>query len=158
MQMSSVARLNMRQQEKPIMKYYDDMGPGRGNCSWGIGILEHRGPCSAAELARTVTEGQVESEFSSRVREAERTVERKVTADLTQKQFDALVSYTYNRGSGGAAPVYDLLNAGDFDGAAKAISSAIYGRSKKNGKVVMVLLRGLIPRRAEESAPFRKEK
>lgn len=155
MRMSNVARLNMGRQEKPVMKYYDDMGPGRGNCSWGIGILEHRGPCTDEELARPVTEGKVESEFSSRISEAERAVEKKVKVELTQKQFDALVSYTYNRGISGANPVFDLLNAGNFDGAAQRISSEIYGRTKRNGKSIKILLRGLIPRRAEESAPFR---
>ncbi|NHZ36430.1 lysozyme [Massilia rubra] len=158
MKISNMARVKMRQHEKVVMRYYDDMGPGRGNCSWGIGILEHRGPCTAEELARPVTVGQVEAEFSSRVQEAERTVERRVTVDLTEEQFDALVSFTFNRGSTGATPVFDLLNAGDFDGAADRISSEIYGRTKKKGKSVMVLLKGLVSRRKEESAPFREKK
>lgn len=132
--------------------------PGRGNCWWGIGILEHHGPCIAEDLARPVSVGQVEAEFSSRVQEAERTVERRVTVDLTQEQFDALVSFTFNRGSTGATPVFDLLNAGDFDGAADRISSEIDGRTKKKGKTVMVLLKVLVSRRKEESAPFREKK
>jgi lysozyme len=155
--MSSVARLNMRQREKMVMKYYDDGGPGRGHCTWGIGTLAHRGPCKQDELEREVTEEQIEYVFATKVKEAERAVDRNVKVELSQAQFDALVSFTYNRGVGGTAPVYALLNGGDFQGAANRISNEKYSRQKRNGKMVRVLLRGLIPRRAEESEPFRAQ-
>lgn len=158
MNMSSIARLNMEHREKKVMAYYDDMGPGSGNCTWGIGIKAHNGPCSPLELARKVTDAQIGSEFSSRISQAESAVARNVTAVLTQAQFDALVSYTYNRGATGAKPVYRCLNANRFQDAAKMIASDTYGHVKKNGKVAKVLLRGLIPRRIEESSPFRSEK
>ena len=153
--MSTNARLTMRGTEKKVLKYYDDGGPGKGNCTWGIGTLAHRGPCTAAELAKVVTSADVEREFEARLRDAERGVGNKVKVPLNQAQFDALVSLTYNLGVKGASRVYAKVNANDFKGAADEISSLIYGKQIKNGKEVKVLYPGLIRRRAYESAPFR---
>ena len=153
--MSIFARLKMRNIEKPIMKYYDDGGRGRGNCTWGIGTKAHNGPCSAVELARSVTDADMETAFASRLREAERGVDRHVTVPLTQAQYDALVSLTYNAGVRGAKRVYKLLNEGNFQGAANEISSMTSGHELREGKRVVVFYSGLIPRRRAESAPFR---
>lgn len=153
--MSTAARLNMRHREKQVMKYYDDGGPGRGNCTWGIGTKAHTGPCTKEELVREVTDPDVEREFTSRLREAERGVERNVKVELTQAQFDALVSLAYNVRVRGSLPVYELLNSGDFEGAANYIAGMTRAKQKRKGKWKEVVLRGLIPRRLEESAPFR---
>lgn len=157
MLMSPTARLTMRITEKKVMKYYDDGGrPGRGNCTWGIGTKSHNGPCSKSELARVVTDTDIEREFQLRLRVAERGVDQKVNVELTQAQFDALVSLTYNTGVRGAQPVYDLLNKGDFDRAANYIATMTTTRQKRKGKYMQVTLRGLVTRRMEESAPFRQ--
>lgn len=151
----AVARLNMRHREKKMMKYYDDMGPGKGNCTFGIGALVHRGPCSAAELKTKVTDAQVEAAFVSRVAEAERAIARNVKVELTQAQFDALVSLTFNRGPTGAFHAFELVNTGDLQGAANWISTLVQVKVKKNGHWATVTAPGLVQRRAEESAPFR---
>jgi lysozyme len=78
-----------------------------------------------------------------------------VKVSLTQAQFDALVSYTFNRGPGGAHKAFKLINAGEFDKAASEIASHVTATVKKKGKRVAVVARGLYARRAEESAPFR---
>lgn len=156
MYMSTAARLNMRSTEKKVLKYYDDGGKkGRGNCTWGIGILAHRGPCTKAELGRVVTDAEIEREFQSRLRVAERGVERNVKAQLSQAQFDALVSFAYNAGVDGSSRVFERLNAGDFDGAANAIAAKNFGHERRKGKFVKVVYPGLVTRRAEEAAPFR---
>lgn len=99
----------------------------------------------------------MEESFDSRLRDAERAVERNVKVALTQEQLDALVSYVYNCGSRNSIPLYDKLNANDFAGAATMISGSIRSKQKdKRGKTIYVLMPGLIPRRARESAPFRK--
>jgi lysozyme len=52
---SAFAKARMRERENPIYRYYDDGGrPGRGNCTWGIGTLAHRGACTDEELKRSV--------------------------------------------------------------------------------------------------------
>jgi GH24 family phage-related lysozyme (muramidase) len=155
MYMSTAARLNMRSTEKKMMKYYDDGGKGRGNCTWGIGTKAHNGPCSKAELARVVLDADIEREFASRLREAERGVERNIKVSLTQAQFDALVSLAYNAGIRGSFPVYELLNSGEYERAASYIASMTTAKQKRKGKWVQVILPGLVSRRLEESAPFR---
>lgn len=142
----------MRRREVDVFNYYDDMGPGKGNCTWGPGILAHRGPCTKEELSRTVNQAEVDAEFARRVAKAERIVRRNVTNQaLTQAQFDALVSVTYNAGERGASGTFDLVDSGDLNGAAANISKMI----KTTVKGKKVVARGLISRRAEEAAPFR---
>jgi lysozyme len=156
MQMSEEGRLALRRREGVVLKNYDDMGPGVGNCTFGVGALLHRGPCSELELAATVTEAQVEAAYSARVADAERAVARNLTATLTQAQFDALVSLTFNRGPRGAYHAYELINAGDLQGAADWIATLVEVRVRKDGREVSVEAPGLVRRRAEESAPFRR--
>ncbi|WP_426174207.1 lysozyme [Massilia sp. TWR1-2-2] len=150
--MSPDAQARMRRREVDVFKYYDDMGPGKGNCTWGAGILAHRGHCSSDELGKKVSRAEVDAEFARRVAKAEREVRRNVTSHaLTQAQFDSLVSLTYNTGARGASGTFDLVDSGDLEGAADNISKLT--KTMVNGK--RVVARGLIPRRAEEAAPFR---
>lgn len=155
MRMSLEARARMRAHEKVVLRYYNDMGKNKGNCTWGAGILAHRGVCSQEELERKVTLKDVELEFDRRVAEAERYVIRAITVPLNQDQFDALVSLTYNAGIRNMRDTYAYVNRGDFDGAARNINLMIRVKNVDNGKKRDVIAPGLIKRRAEESAPFR---
>jgi lysozyme len=65
-----------------------------------------------------------------------------VTVELTQNQFDALVSFAYNTGCGSLAKVAQILNTGDFAGA----TSKMKEYTKSGG----VVLPGLVKRRAIE--------
>jgi lysozyme len=151
MKMSPEARARMRRRERDVFNYYDDMGPGKGNCTWGPGILAHKGACTEEELARPVSAAAVESEFSRRVAEAEAGVVRRVRKQkLPQDQFDALVSLTFNAGAHGSRNVCTLVDTGRPAEAAAEIRTLT--STHVNGK--KVLARGLISRRAEESAPF----
>lgn len=149
--MTGEARARMRRREVDIYSYYDDGGSGRGHCTWGAGILAHRGPCTKEELARPVSQAEVDSEFARRVAKAEREVRSNVKEQaLSQDQFDALVSLTYNAGARGSRGTFKLVEKGDMTGAAANIRQMT--QTTINGK--KVLARGLISRRAEESAPF----
>lgn len=149
--MSPEARARMRKREQDVFNYYDDGGPGKGHCTWGPGILAHRGPCTKDELAKPVSQAAVEAEFARRVAKAEREVRRGVRKHpLTQAQFDALVSLSYNAGARGSLGTWTLIEQGDLKGAAANIKTII--TSNVNGK--KVVRRGLISRRAEEAAPF----
>jgi lysozyme len=153
--MSSVGKLGLQNREKKMERYYDDMGSGKGNCTVGYGHLVHRNPCTPEELARDVVEKDVMKGFDADIRAAENAVNRNVKVPLTQAQFDALVSYTFNRGPGGAQKAFKLVNAGEFDKAAAEIASHVTATVKKKGKRVAMIAPGLYARRAEESAPFR---
>ena len=155
MKMSPEARSRMRATEKAIYRYYNDLGKSKGNCTWGAGILAHKGVCTEDELKQKVSAKMVDQEFERRVSEAERIVQRNTTKAVNQDQFDALVSLTYNSGGRGARGTFDFVNRGDFSGAAKNISSMVKVGIVEKGKKKYVVAPGLIKRREEEAAPFR---
>lgn len=154
--LSNDARSRMRNQREGVVRgYYNDGRGNRGHCSYGIGILAHHGPCTEAELRRPLTTAQMEASFASAIREAESAVRRNVTnRQLTQAQFDALVSYAFNTGASGARQTFQRVDRGDLRGAANLILSNTY--STQNGR--RVFMPGLVPRRREESAPFLEER
>lgn len=96
------------------------------------------------------TRQQAQDRFRVELAKHEKAVDRLATVDLNQNQFDALVSFSYNCGSGalGGSTLLRKLNAGDLEGAARAFASW----NKGGGKV----LPGLVRRRAAEAALFRK--
>ncbi|MBP1206199.1 GH24 family phage-related lysozyme (muramidase) [Duganella sp. 1411] len=150
--LSGDARRRMRNQREGVVRgYYNDGHGNHGHCSYGIGILVHRGPCTPEELARPLTSAQIEASFANAIREAECAVLRRVTNQaLTQAQFDALVSYSFNTGARGANETFQRVDSGDLRGAANSIMSNTY--STQNGR--RVFMPGLVSRRREESAPF----
>jgi lysozyme len=121
----------------------------------GVGILTHKGVCTADELKQKVSAEMVDQEFERRVAEAERDVRRNTTVAVNQAQFDALCSLTYNSGSKGARETFRFVNQNDFAGAAANISKMIKVGVVEGGKKKYVIAPGLIKRREEESAPFR---
>lgn len=78
----------------------------------------------------------------------ERAVDLLVTVDLNQNEYDALVSFAYNCGSGalGKSTLLRKLNKDDREGAARE-----FGRWTRGGGRV---LPGLVRRRAAEAALF----
>lgn len=81
---------------------------------------------------------------------AERAVRRLIKAPLNENQFSALVSFTFNLGSGNlqASTLRRKLNRGDYDGA-----SAEFPKWRKAGGRI---LKGLVRRRAEERGLFER--
>lgn len=155
MKMSPEARARMRATEKNVYRYYNDMGKNKGHCTWGAGILAHKGVCSEEELGKKVSAEMVDLEFEKRVSEAERAVRRNIKVKLDQAQFDALCSLTYNAGARGSRETYAYINRGDFNGAANNMSKLTKVTVIEQGKRKSIIAPGLIKRRTEESAPFR---
>ena len=81
----------------------------------------------------------------------EKTVNDSVKVPLSQNQFDALVSLSYNIGSGAfkGSTLLKLLNKGDYQGAA----DQFLVWNKAGGKV----MKGLVRRRDAERALFLKK-
>jgi GH24 family phage-related lysozyme (muramidase) len=142
MKMSPAARAKMRATEKAVYKYYNDMGKSKGHCTWGAGILAHKGVCTEEELRKKVSAEMIDQEFERRVADAERAVRRNIRVSLNQAQFDALCSLTYNTGPTGASVTYDYVNANDFEGAATNISKMINVQVKEKGKKKYVIAPG----------------
>ena len=96
------------------------------------------------------TRAEADAAFMRELAEHEAAVQRLVTVDMTQNEFDALVSFCYNCGIGALAKssLLKRLNAGDRNGAADAFG--LY--NKAGGGVVQ----GLVQRRASEASLFLK--
>lgn len=154
MKMSPEGRARLRATEKAIYRYYNDMGKNEGHCTWGVGILAHRGVCTEDELGRKVSVEMVDQEFERKIAEMERIVRRNITFPLNQAQFDALCSLSYNAGAKGSYTTFKFVNQGDFAGAAANMALMIKVQVVEKGKKKYVIAPGLIKRRAEESAPF----
>lgn len=95
-------------------KAYPD--PGTGGSPWTIGYGHTRG----VKPGDTCTEEQAEDWLHEDVAEAAAAVNEYVTIPLSQNQFDALVSFTYNLGvhNLNRSTLLTLLNRGDIEGAA----------------------------------------
>lgn len=95
-----------------------------------------------------ITEEQAISLLYQDVAESERAVNQYVYVQLTQNQFDALVSFVFNLGVGNfrTSTLLKKLNAGDYDGAAQEFGRWIHA----SGKV----LPGLVRRRQVERTLF----
>lgn len=154
MKMSPEARARMRATEKAIYRYYNDMGKNKGHCTWGVGILAHKGVCTTEELGRKVSAEMVDQEYERKLVETEGIIRRQITVPLNQDQFDALCSLAYNTGAKGARTTFNLVNKNDFEGAAANMSLMIKVAVIEKGKKKYVTAPGLIKRRAEESVPF----
>jgi len=108
------------------------------------------GHTATAELGRVYTDAECHELLRQDVREAEQAVRRLVKVRLTQDQFDALVSFTFNVGQGNLArsTLLRKLNAGDCWGAA----DEFLRWNRAGGQV----FRGLTIRRQDERNLFIK--
>ncbi|UTL79542.1 lysozyme [Pseudomonas putida] len=111
---------------------------------WTIGYGTTRG----VNAGMSITKEQAERMLLNDVQRFEPEVERLIMAPLSQNQWDALISFTYNLGAANleSSTLRRLLNAGDYAGAAGQFPRW----NKAGGKV----LQGLVRRRAAEREMF----
>ena len=79
-------------------------------------------------------------------------VNLRVKVPLTQNQFDALVSFTYNTGTASGKTLYEKLNAGDYQGAADQFT--VWDKITDPHTGQKVVCQTLVERRAEERTLF----
>lgn len=98
---------------------------------------------------RIFTQLEINAFLKQDVQIAERAIARYITCKLTQNQFDALVSFTFNLGGGAlkASSVRAKLNRGDKEGALRIWK--MYNKAKG------IVLKGLILRRDAEITLFK---
>jgi lysozyme len=135
--------------------YYNDPT----NCTYGIGTLAHFGPCTSEELNTVVTDQQIHDSLHAALRDAERTIKKKITRhQLNQDQYDALVSFVYNRGASNSKKVLELADEGKLEEVAAYMNRVIYMRvvDNRTGQTKMKAMPGLIQRRRYEARPFRE--
>ncbi|MGE8201890.1 glycoside hydrolase family protein [Variovorax sp. 2RAF20] len=154
MSMSASGRAELRRREDVRLQYYNDLA---NNCTFGVGALAHHGPCTAEELVRPVTAAQVDAQLATRLHTAEAGVRRHVNRQtLTQAQFDALVSYTFNLGVTGTRSVLDAANRGADADVVTHMNNNVFVRPRdaRGRRLRAIRSQGLANRRREETAPF----
>lgn len=102
----------------------------------------------------TITQEKAEALLKNDLKKYEEAVEKYVKVEVNQNQFDALVSFTYNVGSGSLSKstLLKKLNAGDYTGAAEQF--LVWNKATVNG--VKKELEGLTKRREKERKLFLK--
>lgn len=126
--------------EGTVLKVYKD---AVGKDTIGIGHL-----IKAGEYFTTLTQQQAEDLLAKDLKQFEIGVMTAVKVALTQNQFDALVSFSFNLGLGNlnSSTLLKKLNAGDYQGAADEFPKW----NRAGGKV----LQGLTNRRIAERELF----
>lgn len=96
----------------------------------------------------TCTEAQAKTYMAHDLKKLEATVNKAVTVQLNQNQFDALVSLAYNIGTNAfsKSTLVKKLNANDIRGAADQFDVWVNAGGKR--------MQGLVNRRAKEKALF----
>jgi lysozyme len=114
---------------------------------WTIGY-GHTGPAVHAGL--TMTQAEVDSCLEGDLASAVACVNKLVTANINQNQFDALVDFVFNLGCGSlrTSQLLREVNSGNFDAAA--------AQFQRWAHVGSVLVPGLLRRRQAEAALFSK--
>ena len=130
-----------------LIKKFEGLRLSAYQCSahvWTIGY-GHTGSVKAGD---TITEGQAEKFLRDDLSQFEVAVSRLVSVPLSQHQFDALVSFTFNLGERNLknSTLLKKLNAGDYSGAAEDFPRW----NRADGRVV----EGLTRRRLAERDMF----
>lgn len=122
-----------------------------GHCTIGCGHLVHRGPINGSEpeeFRRGITRDRALELLQQDAATAAGEIARSVTVELSQQQFDALVSFVFNVGTGAFrdSTLLKLLNGADY----ASVPPQLNRWTKASGQT----LPGLVTRRKAEGALF----
>ena len=133
-----------------LIKHYEGFRSKPYRCPAGLwtigyGHLINDGRNLPIDCNRVFSIGEIDALLIADLKRFERGVALYCPVQLTQNQFDALVSFSFNLGLGALqrSPVRQKINRGDFKGAAKVLLQY----NKAGGKV----LKGLDLRRKDEA-------
>ena len=119
--------------------------PATNGDPWTIGY-GHTG--AEVHKGMTITQEQAEELLMQDVKKTAATVNAKVTTDITQEEFDALVDFVFNVGAGNfnASTLIKKVNSGDIQGAANEFLKWDMAAGKH--------MAGLLKRRHAEAEEF----
>lgn len=131
----------LARQEGEVLHVYLDAG---GKPTIGVGHLIREGE----DYSAGISHAEAMALLASDVAYVEATIESGTRVDLSQTQFDALVSFAFNVGGGAflGSALRRLLNEGDYRGAADEFPKWDHVSGKVNA--------GLLARRQRERALF----
>jgi GH24 family phage-related lysozyme (muramidase) len=127
-----------------------------GHCSVGYGERVHRGNCNGDASEQPYRDGISEQQATEllrqRLNDFQRLINDTVTVEMNQNQYDSLVSFSYNVGSGNfrQSTLLRLLNQGNYGAVPAELRKWTKGRV--NGQLVD--LPGLVNRRNDEANLF----
>lgn len=133
---------------KNIIKEFEGLRLKPYKCPAGYWTIGWGHRISDGEYEDGITVEQAEQLLNNDLYRFERHVNKSVEVKLNQNQFDALVSFSFNVGTGAfsKSTLLKKLNNGDYDGAANE-----FPRWNKGGGKV---LKGLVRRRQMEKKLF----
>lgn len=144
---SSNAGVKMKTENCEIIKHFEGLRLEAYKCPAGVLTIGY-GHTSEVFEGMTISEERAEQLLIMDIADAETAVNTLVTVELNQNQFDALVSFVFNLGSGNfsSSTLLKVLNKGNYLECANQFRKW----NRADGKV----LEGLKKRRAAESLLF----
>ena len=139
--------MNIGQKGIDLIKHFEGCELNAYKCPAGVWTIGY-GHIKGVSKGMSITQEQAEQMLLDELKEYENYINELVTVNLSQNQFDALVSWVYNLGPANlqSSTLLKVLNSGDYSG----VPAQIERWNKAGGKV----LEGLIRRREAESALF----
>ena len=139
--------MNIGQKGIELIKHFEGCELEAYKCPAGVWTIGY-GHIKGVSEGMSITQEQAEQMLLDELKEYENYINELVTVNLSQNQFDALVSWVYNLGPANlqSSTLLKVLNSGDYSG----VPAQIERWNKAGGKV----LEGLIRRREAESALF----
>jgi lysozyme len=118
------------------------------HCPAGIPTIGYGHVIKRGETFKLLTVDEATELLRADAAIAERAVQRLITVPLTQNQFDALVSFTFNLGEGALerSSLRKIINEGRFDRVPSELNRWVFAKGKK--------LPGLVLRRLAEGEVF----
>ncbi|PNU04618.1 lysozyme [Novosphingobium guangzhouense] len=131
-----------------LIKHFEGLRLNTYRCQAGVLTIGYGHTGSDVKSGMKITEAQADAYLVADVAKFERAVADMVKVPLTQSQFDALVSFTFNLGAGKvkSSTLIRKVNAGDF-----AEAAAEFAKWRLAGGKVS---NGLVTRRAAEAKLF----
>jgi len=138
---------------------YNDLGKSKGHCTIGVGHLIHKGICngvipSEKSYLKGVSIAQAKKLLKNDLVFAENAINGAVTAQLTQNQYDALVSFVFNVGGPKfrSSTLLKLINSKQF----KKAALELLKWDKMTVGAKLISIKGLHNRRIAEKHLFEK--
>lgn len=130
-----------------LIKHFEGCELTAYKCPAGVWTIGY-GHIKGVSEGMTITQEQAEQMLLDELVEYENYINELVLVDLSQNQFDALVSWVYNLGPSNlrSSTLLKVLNSGDYNG----VPAQIMRWNKAGGKV----LEGLTRRREAEARLF----